>query len=330
MIEKEYYRIDELERRFSLSFSDLRYLVESSKIDLVFYLEQSKFVTYGLSKARKDIGYSTVFYRGLVKVSKLKQHELISKGEINCTRFSLLNREMVSEPDLNYPFESSLPNKFLHNWKPKTLEQITWDTIPAKLFPQEQEHSIRELKGAFNDALSMLSDKEPAKQKPESKFMALLPQKEFYSVGTSLKSSDICVLHSDLVRLNIIPSSEEHIIEKSEPNKPSTPKAMSVFKNDFEELLARILRADAMLPAKIIFRILAEESQLEEDERQYDIKNILLDEVDGVLVWKDNLSRKREKPCSLRTLENKLTEVKVVIREANLSDNSLKASQNHS
>ena len=33
MIEKEYYRADELEKRFDLSFSDVLYLVENSKSD---------------------------------------------------------------------------------------------------------------------------------------------------------------------------------------------------------------------------------------------------------------------------------------------------------
>ena len=81
-------------------------------------------------------------------------------------------------------------------------------------------------------------------------------------------------------------------------------------RNAFDNLILRILRSDRTYTAKSIFKILAHESSLEEDTRQFDIENILLDHIDDIIIWKDFLSKSPEKRCSLATLGNKLTNIR--------------------
>lgn len=80
MIEKEYYRIEELEKRFDISFSDLQYLVENEQIDVAFLLsEPRRFIIGGWRKDQGFIGYSKVIYQGLVKVHQIEQLNVLSK-----------------------------------------------------------------------------------------------------------------------------------------------------------------------------------------------------------------------------------------------------------
>ena len=83
--------------------------------------------------------------------------------------------------------------------------------------------------------------------------------------------------------------------------------------NKFEELLARVLRSNQNLSSKLVHKILCAECQLEEDSRQYDIDNILLDVVDDVIVWHDIYSKKKQKRCSYRRLENLLSPIRKLI-----------------
>ena len=129
MIQKEYYRFDELEKRFDLSFSDLLYLVENSKIDLAFHIEQNQFVIGGWLKDKGFVGYATIFYRGLVKVSHSEQLSLLSKNKVNCKTFSLINKENIINHNLDYPFETQPPHSFLFDWRPKVTSDIEWDFI---------------------------------------------------------------------------------------------------------------------------------------------------------------------------------------------------------
>lgn len=340
MIEKKYYRYDELERRFNLSFSDLQYLVENYKIDLVFLIEQNQFIIGDVISKKGFVGQASVTCRGLIKIAHFEQMELITKRKIKCTYFRLFDNKTISNFSVDYPFVTPLPHSTLYDWKPKKRNEITWSDVSAKLLPTEREPILDTMKNIFFEGIDNLTENSSTEEndftalKAYSASMKTSPKLEFFCADIKFTLNDICLLHSDLVRLNIIPSPspflDGDVIHTPKQHKLPTSKNTLVFDNDFHELLAGILRVNKALPAKKIFKILTEESLLEEDTRHYDIKNILLDEVDGILIWKDRLSRTHERKCSLRTLENTLSKIRAVISEANLSDKSLKASQNHS
>lgn len=290
MIEKEYYRFDELEKRFDLSFSDLQYFVENSKIDLVFHIKQNKFVIGGWLKDKGFVGYATIFYRGLVKISHSEQLSLLSKNKVNCKTFSLINKENIINHNLDYPFETQTPHSFLFDWRPKVISDIAWDFIPAKLFPKEQEHSFRTIRNMYLETLELLEKNKLKPEEKESDLMAKIPQMEFYSNGVNFTLNDICILHSDLVKVGVIKQVKEiQTHQKAErlsvEINSDTPKAPR--QDDFHELLVSIVTYKPDFKAKEYWRLLESESEEMEGFRTLDKYNLLLEVTGNYIKWQD-------------------------------------------
>lgn len=309
MIQKEYYRFDELDKRFDLSFSDLQYLVENKKIDLAFHVEQNQFVMGGWLKNKGFIGYATIYYRGLVKVSHLDQSKLLSKNKINCKIFSLINKENIINHNLDYPFETPPPHHFLFDWKPKVISDIEWDSIPAKLFPKEKEHSFHTIRNMIFDSFNN-SEVEALKQtSEEDSLMAKIPKVEFYTDGINFTLNDICILHCDLVKtgvikqINEIQTHQETEIPLVEINSDS-PKIPR--KDDFQELLVNIVTHNPDFQAKEYWRLLENESEEMEGFRTFDKYNLLIEVTGNYIKWQDR-SAKPRKQISFSAFTNRLS-----------------------
>lgn len=308
MIEKEYYRFDELEKRFDLSLSDLRYLVESSKIELTFYLDKNKLIFGGWLREKGFVGFGKANYRGLIKISTKEQHELLSKNKATIKHIRVLDKAGLSNLGEEYPFESDLPNSFLHAWQPRSLSSITWDEIPAKLFPQEQEHGLRALSKTFNQAIQAATGKELEVTDENVKALEAIPKKSFYVEGVQLGHADICLLHSDLVKLGVlkpsttIDNSELVLLDK---NANGSLKRT----DDLNELIIMVVEKHPELTAKEYWRVLEKESEEVEGFRLIDKYNIL-SEIDGNMIkWRDRKGKSR-KPVSFTSFSNRLTKVK--------------------
>jgi len=288
MIEKEYYRFDELEKRFDLSFSDLQYLIENSKINLAFYLEKNKFVMGGWLKGKGFIGYASVSYKGLVRITLDEQLLLLSKKKINCKIFSLINKGNIQSHNLNYPFETPTPHNFLYDWRPKLTEDIEWDSIPAKLYPKESEHVIRSLSNMFSETF----DKATKKEGEESAFMAKIPQMQFYSEGINFTLEDICILHSDIVSLGLNKPSIDTSIKGAknvERTNQQTDKALNnpikSYHRPIDILLLNILEIFPQdKPATLWDKL---KNDLNNEPRQFDIDETLDEVGEKELYWYD-------------------------------------------
>lgn len=96
MLVKEYYRISELKERFNVSVEDIKYLVENSKIELVFYVETHKYIFGGWLKDKGFVGFGTLNYRGLVKVTEQEQQELVLKDIKIIKSFKLISKDDIA------------------------------------------------------------------------------------------------------------------------------------------------------------------------------------------------------------------------------------------
>jgi len=292
MIEKEYYRFDELEKRFNLTFSDLQYLVENSKIDLVFHIEQNKFIIGGWIQDKGFVGYSSSSYRGLVKITHNEQLELIAKNKINSKYFSLLNKESINNHNFDYPFETPTPHDFLFAWKPKVISEIKWDAIPAKLFPEEREHILRSIRDMFHETFDDLEIKTSTKPKSNSDFMAKIPQVQFYTGGINFTLNDICLLHSDLVKLGVCKSTETTVIEDTKQAESSLLQTDNPPKNRIKSnhrlidvLLLNMLEVFPKDKPAVTWDRL--KNDLKNEPRQFDTDEILDEVGEKELYWYD-------------------------------------------
>ena len=270
MIEKEYYRLDELEKRFDLSFSDVLYLVENSKLDLAFRLTDNKFIIGGWAKGNGFIGYASVKYSGFASITQKDQLTLLSKHKTNCKYFWLLNKDKIVSANYDYPFESKTPNAFLHTWQPKQPSNISWDRIPAKLFPKEQEHTLHSFKNAMTNTFKALGAEQSKPNEYEKEFDARIPKVQFYSEGINFELADICVLHEDLLKAGI--GKTQEIAEVTKAISPITKdiQTSETRTDDFHELLVRLISAEPALTAKLYWRNLEYELDDNKDYRVFD------------------------------------------------------------
>lgn len=307
MIEKEYYRLDDLKHRFDMTESDVHYLIAEKNVPPCFYMPKTTFIVGGWQKS-DFIGYANVNYEGLIAIPQPFVKELVNKRKVLPLHYSLLNKAKIQQIDTDYDCELPLPNNYIQGWKAKDLSQISWPTIPAKLYP----YVAPTMKHTFKDLLMTFAKDEAGKTAAAKRFddsFGEAPKEELRPTYKTFLFSEVCIRHQDLVSLGVI-ATKSHLAEPKQ-------LAKKVFdSNDFEKLLAKIITSDKSLSAKPIFKILVNECNLEEDSRQFDTDGILLEHVDGIIVWKDVLSRTKEKKCSLSTLNNKLTKVRQMLSNA--------------
>jgi len=302
MLDKDYYQLEDLKQRFNLTESDVHYLIAEKNVPPCFYMPKTTFIIGGWQR-NGFIGFANVNYEGLVAIPQSNIQELVNKRKVLPYHFSLLNKAKISQIDNKYDFKIPLPNDYIQGWKSKDLSDISWPTIPAKLYP----YAVPTLKHTFKALLMTFAKDETDRAVTAEKFnhsFGETPKEELRPTYKTFLFSEVCIRHSDLISLGIL--SKKHGARESK----LLADDQEFDGNAFEKVLAKILCSDKSLSAKPIFKILVNECNLDEDSRRFDTGGILLEHVDGVILWKDVLSKAQEKKCSLSTLGNKLTKVR--------------------
>lgn len=323
MIVKEYYRLEDLKHRFNMTDADIKYLLEEQKIPLCFYVERQPFVL-GFFNNENFTGHCNIYYKGLVKVPYGYTRDICNGREICPKEYLLLQQRNVEYINSKYAYELEMPNEYFRSWHPlreDNLPEFSPDDLEAKLYPwyrKRPQWDLGILLANGMNAFAVSKGLEPAygeefvKNKLQIKEMGLYPNWLFF------KFEDICVQHNYLVKIGLIETSPVVLEQPDKVRANSTREFVPLTEqfqlNKFEELLARILRANQHISSKLVHKILCTECQLEEDARPYDIENILLDIVDDAIIWHDIYSKKKQRKCSFRRLENQLSEVRKTLK----------------
>ncbi len=316
MIAKHYYRIEELEPKFGISKSDVLYLVEQNKIRLAFYREAAHYIIGGWLK-NGFVAYGAVNYEGMVSIERDIGLKVFAKGKADTLNFQLCERDNINYLTGEYPFSIPLPNDYLCNWDAKSLDEVKWARIPARIYPSEGESGMSMIADTIKTFAAIQSRGEKTEETDAlvEKHYGKYPKKVLRGMPVTLNLSDACVLFTDLEGLGAIPTDKPVTIQNLKED--SEANYLTKFDNDFFRLVAYTYTNMDKPTAKKIFIELEKDAKREEDSRIFDTNNILLDAVDDKLVWKDKLSRLEEKSVSLRRLENILTEVKKTIKAEN-------------
>lgn len=313
MIEKEYYRLDDLQHRFNMTLSDIKYLLEERKIPLCFHVRRQSFVV-GLFRKFDFIGFCSVQYEGLVRVADQYINSVCENLKIKPERYFLLQRQKAKFLNSEYEWEQKWPNSYIQGWQPKWLSEIDSNILQAKLHPEYRTtpqwaagmlvaigaNAIAKYKG-FNQ----INEEELVKEAFEVEEKALYPDWLFF------KLEDICIQHEHLESLGIM-KSKGVIIEQSRtaPESINAPIPATQFKNQFEELIARILSEKRHIKPKEVHKLLCMESRQEEDCRHFDTENILYPETGGVISWRDKYRANAERSYVMNSVNNIISAVK--------------------
>jgi hypothetical protein len=288
MIKKEYYRLNELNKRFDVTFDDVQYAVESGALKLAFHVSNQDFVIGRRHLTKGLIASGIASYSGLVSISDNEQLELIKNGSIKCRQFTLLQKSNITLLESKYPFKSSIPNKLLAEWKPKTLEQITFKTVAATICPKEQKNALKGAGQTFLKLMTDIGEKNEQDVKVDTSVYDKLSDYQFQFEDIELDVNHLCVLHSDLQQLGVVTSEEESpqtISAYQEPilneNNNNSVKRSS----QLAELIERILHSNSKIKAVEVWRKLREEAELDSLDRKYDVDGILKDVTPNELLW---------------------------------------------
>lgn len=316
MIKKEYYQLDELNSRFQLTNADIKYFFDKSKLVPVFNLPLKSYVVGTLAQSR-FVGYGACHYKGLVSILNRNFLELWETGKTEVERVILRDMSVIQSYTENSPFQAVLPTNSIYAWEQKAQATLKGDCCMAIFLPEEIQSASHFFSGRFAELAVSTHLSEPlrnlAQQTAEKCKTA--PAISHKKVTQQFKLADVCVLHSDLVRIGVVnevakKSIAPHTIQQEKPSISSTVR----FANPFHKLIGQILIEHKSIKTKGVIRILSEEVKKQEDSRDYDHENILLDDVEGVFIWRDFTSINTERRCSINSLRNVIRDVKVVMQ----------------
>ena len=318
MIVKDYYRFDELNTRFNIQEADLDYWLEKEQISFVIPQPIQNYIIGGWIKGKDFRGYGVVQYKGLIYIPNNKIKVILEKGKSHIEGCWLFEREKITYLSQSYGFDIPIPNGFVNSWQPKALAEISWNRIPAKRYP----NIVKSPTQLLRKAIDSIKDN---KVRPIS-YLELDVDNILSAPDLVIRKQELCITHLDLVKLGIVADNEPSLITGASPAKvdeqpkpaisieePQTNKSIK-YANDFDELLATILTDNRSLKLKGVLRILTLEARADEHLRKYDTRNILLDEVEGRFVWCDHYGTISEKTYASKTIGNRLTEVRKLLK----------------
>lgn len=301
MIEKEYYRLEDLKHRFNMTEADVLYLLEQRSVKASFYTDSTHFVIGGWNK-EGFIGYAHVNYRGLISLPERELQDLLRTRKTTPLDYMLPNNQNIQLSSTEYGLELATPNNYIQAWKPKTPAEISWDFIPARLGPHVAETFVYGMQKALDMLLETRTKKNVVS--PQFEKYRDVPKQKLTYYSKTFSFSDICIRHEELVSAGVI----------SRPDTPIPPKPEKdaiKLDNEFEDLLAAIiLGSPQKLTAKKIHRILCDECEREEDSRLFDKNNILLSEDQGVITWRDKYRNNKERSYLQASLDNVISTVR--------------------
>ncbi|MDP4530387.1 hypothetical protein Q3O59_15255 [Alkalimonas delamerensis] len=320
MINKEYYRLDDLKHRFDLTESDIRYLLEEGQIPLIFKVKPLLFIV-GYFRKWDFVGRCSVSYEGLTRIPDTHIQPILSGKEVRPERFILLQRKRLRLKSTDYDIEEKWPNDYLQGWQPKSLNEMDDEVFHAKLYPRVQTNPLWQLKKATATALNFIDKSRSGEASAHTdEIWGDVPESVLAPDWLAFKLADLCVQHETLLQLGIVSSSSlssEIHQNQTEPKRTKLELISPVFKykNQFEELLARVITAHPELSAKNVCRILDYESLQEEDSRKFDTENILLDAVENNICWRDKFRNNAERTYTHNTIGNMICTLRKKIHQ---------------
>ncbi|WP_423185193.1 hypothetical protein ACO1PK_08380 [Alishewanella sp. d11] len=281
MIEKEYYRLDEL-APLGVTASTIRYFIEQEKLHPAFFVSNSRYVIGAYLEGEFN-GFAIADYQGLVSFPSRENNVLLKKGKVTSSTVKLLQHDKIVIRTNQYPFRIPWPNTYISGWQKWTLNQLNFDQIPAKCYPNERDSGMA-MFSDFVGQIAKVSEMEEEKVKEvENKLMRGLPRRVLSSAGIDFHISEICVTHTDLVRLGIIKSAVTDGDAKQISNVAPSPTIIEESKRPIDKLLTRMLFKFPNEKPTRIWRMLQDD--VLRSERLYDTDEILDEVGKDELYW---------------------------------------------
>lgn len=307
-MERKYFYGSELESKFGLSKQDLLYLVKEK--DLKLSVEYPQQVIIGHYVESKFVGYASAFNKGFFNLTKADSEELVEVGKTQTDAFIAPKGTILTALNKEYVWDIPFPNDSIKDWKEAELSSPLDRGYAVLTYPQVSIDNGKVLKDAFNSFLSgelFKIDNTDSIANVDSKQVSESMPKCLVSPNVSFTLDKVLLTKDELIRIGVI---QEEISTVSQAEKQEEIS----FSDEFLELIHRILMAQPDIKAKALYQLLENEAT-GGTEKVFDINDILLDEIEGKIIWRDKYANNAEKTLSIRTLENKASKIRKLIRE---------------
>lgn len=294
VVNRKYYFVSELDKSFGINLGHLNYLIDEENLKLS--VKHKGKLLLGYYRENGFRGYCSCLFDGLLTVYKEKAKVALDTGKASMTAFIVETEALVSDVNPEYSWKVATPNDTIEKWLGKPITSPIEQRMVALRYPEVSEslgHSF------FETLKKFAPDDSESFENEYEKFVLNIPFKEY-------KISDLLVARSELIRIGVIKEDSATVLRDEKFEGVS-------FSNEFLELLHRILTARPDIKAKALYLLLENEAR-GNTEKVFDTNDILLDEVDGKIVWRDKYANNSEKALNIRTIANKATEVRKLIK----------------
>lgn len=234
MIDKKYYRITELPKKFGLLKEDVQYLFEQEKLPLTFFRPHDDFILGTINNSRFT-AHCFITYSGLVQLYDESHYEYLLKGGSTSTRRTI-PIEVLSIEDIEPCYFPNLigVDHEISSFEPKELEEFQ----DEELVMVENSHATRIDKG----------DKIPPNGKVVT-FSVTNAKVHLTIPAVTYELSDLVIEHKTLVSLGIIKQVERG--------------AESNFK--IEDLISHLVKTYPTKNAKALWQLLLDNWEQDDD-----------------------------------------------------------------
>jgi hypothetical protein len=155
MIEKDYYRLNELEQKFAISSYDYLYLCENYNIPIRFYIYHQYFLlTEPDNKSRKLNVRGVIDYKGLVEVNSIDRKILLKHSNVQISRCYLIDQKGIGslESSSDILVDNCLDERYIK--RDLRLEELELFRYSAIIIGEENRDLIQQENTPLNAKLT--------------------------------------------------------------------------------------------------------------------------------------------------------------------------------
>jgi hypothetical protein len=291
---QEYYRLDELEKRFNILPSTILYFVESSQVGLYTFIDNLKVMYGGYYKGKGFIGFGHGYYRGPVELRRSDQISILKRSKIRVVEFILVDGSNVINHSQEYAFTIELPNKYLHGWEPKDIPILAGKKLAGKIYPRQGMDSLK----IITNALEYYKKSVNSQSSDANNLLTDNPQ-SLSAIGYLIELEDIVISHEALEKIlttnsaEIVPATEKSVNPKSRSDNASL------------RLVRNLIKLYPTKGASALWEYLRENHETDES---LDPESILDEVGRGKIIWIDD--KKNERSMSKKSFQNMVSKEK--------------------
>jgi hypothetical protein len=274
LLDKTYYKISEIDKRFGLTLEDIQFLVENKKLKLSFFSPKDNYLIGNQTNAG-FIGIGTVTYEGVIGINRNDALSILRKEQVKINTFALLEPENCNDWSGQYPFDVECPNDYICDWVATNPATLKWPFFPARLIPKQTSNSMKMFVNSMAKSLEACSANNNEFMEQFRKYEDK-PDKFLRFSSRTIEFRDACILKSDLDNLN----------QKIGPTEGSPD-----FSNIFHNLVNNLIQSQPKLSAAKLWRFIKAQFDLENDD--IDPDSILREVSDNEIIWEDSEGKDR-------------------------------------